>query len=92
MGVSQAVRPYVIRMNAHPDPLHRFEAELPQSRPALLRLWAELAPRVRTADPPRYYSVQEALEADIPLPVLVLYVFREARRALERDDPQRIAE
>jgi hypothetical protein len=85
MGVSKTAGPYLIRMSAHLHPLHRFEAALPRNRSALLKLWAELAPMVRSADPARYYSVQEALEGDIPFPVLVLYVFREARRALEKD-------
>lgn len=89
----QAVRPYLLKMSAFQDPLQRFEAAPPQTRPALLKLWSELAPTVRASDPARYHCVQEALEQDIPLPVLVMYVFREARRALEKDDQQeRLAE
>ncbi|MER3553173.1 MAG: hypothetical protein C4331_02145 [Meiothermus sp.] len=88
MGVSKAVRPYLIQMNAHLDPLHRFEAALPQTRAALLKLWSELGAAVHSAAPARYYSVQEALEQDVPFPVLVMYVFREARRALEKADAE----
>jgi len=48
---------------------------------------------VRLADPARYRSVQEALEENIPFPVLMLYVFRETRRALESEgSAQRKAE
>lgn len=75
------------------DPLKRFEENPPQSREALLKLWAALAPRVRAADPARYHAVQEALELELPLAVLVLYVFRECRRALEEPPTQkRLAE
>lgn len=68
------------------DPLKRFEEMLPHSKHELLKLWSDLAPKVRSADPNRYYSVQEALEQDLPFPILVMYVFRESRRALE-DNP-----
>ncbi len=78
-----SARPYLLKMETSTDPLKRFEEELPRSRDGLLKLWTELAPRVRVADPGRYYAVQEALEQNIPFPVLVLYVFRECRRALE---------
>lgn len=76
--------PYVLRMSPA-NPLKAFEEGLPGSRPALLKLWAELAPKVRSADPERYACVQEALEQEVPLAVLVMYVFRECRRALEGD-------
>lgn len=79
----KSARPYLLKMNTSSDPLKRFEEVLPHSREGLLKLWAALAPRVRAADPGRYFAVQEALEQDIPFPVLVLYVFRECRRALE---------
>ncbi|MCS7068114.1 MAG: hypothetical protein N2Z75_07160 [Meiothermus sp.] len=79
----KSARPYVLKMSTPSDPLKRFEEALPHSREGLLKLWAMLAPRVRAADPGRYFAVQEALEQDIPFPVLVLYVFRECRRALE---------
>lgn len=75
-------------MKTSTDPLKRFEEALPRSRDGLLKLWSELAPRVRVADPGRYYAVQDALEQDIPFPVLVLYVFRECRRALEDNHTQ----
>ncbi|WP_277188456.1 hypothetical protein [Meiothermus ruber] len=91
--MSNAAHPHVIRMHAYLHPLHRFEAHPPQDRSALLRLWAELGPMVRLADPARYRSVQEALEENIPFPVLMLYVFRETRRALESEgSAQRKAE
>lgn len=76
-------RPYILRMNVNADPLKRFEQAPPQSRAALLKLWGELAPEVRAADPERYRCIQEALAQDLPLPILVLYIFRESRRALE---------
>ncbi|GIW26892.1 MAG: hypothetical protein KatS3mg070_0255 [Meiothermus sp.] len=84
---------YLLKMNLPTDPLKRFEEAPPKSREALLKLWAGLAPRVRATDPARYFAVQEALELDIPFAVLVLYVFRECRRALE-DSPtqERLAE
>ncbi len=84
----KSARPYVLKMNTPSDPLKRFEEALPHSREGLLKLWTMLAPRVRAADPGRYFAVQEALEQDIPFPVLVLYVFRECRRALEDNRAQ----
>ncbi len=84
----KSARPYLLKMKTPTDPLKRFEEALPRSREALLKLWIELAPRVRVADPGRYFAVQEALEQDIPFPVLVLYVFRESRRALENNPAQ----
>lgn len=85
--------PYLLKMHTPTNPLKRFEKAPPKSREALLKLWAALGPCVRTADPARYYAVQEALELDIPFSVLALYVFRECRRALE-DNPiqERLAE
>jgi hypothetical protein len=75
------------------DPLKRFEETLPHSKGELLKLWSDLAPRVRNADPARFYAVQEALEQNLPFPVLAMYIFRESRRALE-DNPaqERLAE
>lgn len=91
--MSEFARPYLLKMNLPTDPLKRLEEAPPTSREGLLRLWAALAPRVRAADPARFFSVQEALELDIPLAVLVLYVFRECRRALEDNQAQeRLAE
>lgn len=84
--MTEHARPYLLRMNAPSDPLKRFEESPPKSREGLFKLWVALAPRVRAADPARYYAVKEALELDIPFAVLVLYVFRECRRALE-DNP-----
>ncbi|RIH75275.1 hypothetical protein [Meiothermus hypogaeus] len=86
--MTKSARPYLLKMNTPSDPLKRFEEALPHSREGLLKLWAALAPRVRAADPGRYFAVQEALEQDIPFPVLVLYVFRECRRALEDNRAQ----
>ncbi len=74
---------YLLKMQAPTDPLKRFEENPPHNREELLRLWLELAPRVRALDPARYFTVQEALEQPIPFPVLALYIFREARRAIE---------
>ena len=68
------------------DPLKRFEENLPHNKHDLLKLWSDLAPKVRSADPNRFYAVQEALEQDLPFSVLVMYIFRESRRALE-DNP-----
>ena len=86
-------RPYLIKMHHPHNPLKRFEEALPHNRDSLLRLWAALAPHVRASDPARYYAVQEALELDLPFPLLVLYVFREGRRALEYSPAQeRLAE
>jgi hypothetical protein len=81
--VIEPAQPYVLRMEAAADPLKRFEEALPHSREGLLQLWTALAPRVRKADRSRYCAVQEALKQDIPFPILVLYVFRECRRALD---------
>ncbi len=75
-------------MNMPNDPLKRFEENPPTSRDGLLRLWSELAPKVRAVDPSRYFAVQEALEQDLPFPVLMMYIFRESRRALENDASQ----
>lgn len=75
-------------MKAAADPLKRFEEALPRSRESLLQLWNALAPKIRSADPSRYLAVQEALKQDIPFPVLVLYVFRECRRALDNPHTQ----
>ncbi len=86
--MTESSRPFVLKMNTPSDPLKRFEEALPNSREGLLKLWTMLAPRVRAADPGRYFAVQEALEQDIPFPVLVLYVFRECRRALEDNRTQ----
>ncbi len=88
MSVIKSARPFLLKMKTPTDPLQRFEEGLPHSRDGLLKLWSELAPRVRVADPGRYFAVQEALEQDIPFPVLVLYVFRESRRALEDNRTQ----
>ena len=75
------------------DPLKRFEKALPHSKSELLKLWSALAPEVRSADPARFYAVQEALEQDLPFPVLAMYIFRESRRALEDNPAQkRLAE
>lgn len=87
----KSARPYLLKMQAPTDPLKRFEEALPHSRDGLLKLWSELAPRVRVADSGRYFAVQDALEQDIPLPMLVLYVFRESRRALEDNRAQKRA-
>jgi hypothetical protein len=70
-------------MNTHQNPLKHFEEDLPHTRATLLKLWGELAPKVQAADPSRYHCVEEALEQDLPFPVLLMYVFRESRRALE---------
>ncbi len=86
--MTRSARPYLLKMQTPTNPLKRFEETLPRSRDGLLKLWSELAPRVRGADPSRYFAVQEALEQDIPFPVLVLYVFRESRRALEDNRAQ----
>ncbi|MDX2004581.1 MAG: hypothetical protein SFU83_04820 [Meiothermus sp.] len=67
------------------DPLKRFEEALPHSKSELLKLWSDLAPRVRNADPARFFAVQEALEQELPFATLVMYIFRESRRALEND-------
>ncbi|GIW25525.1 hypothetical protein [Meiothermus sp.] len=84
--MTESARGYLLKMNTPTEPLKRFEQAPPHSREGLLKLWAALAPQVRAADPGRYFAIQEALEQDIPFPVLVLYVFRECRRALE-DNP-----
>jgi len=88
VGVIKSARPHLLKMKTSTDPLKRFEEALPYSREGLLRLWSELAPKVRVADPGRYFAVQDALEQDIPFPVLVLYLFRESRRALEDNHVQ----
>lgn len=91
MSVTKPARPYLLKMQTPANPLKRFEEALPHSRDGLLKLWSELAPGVRVADPGRYFAVQDALEQDIPFPVLVLYVFRESRRALEDNRDQKRA-
>ncbi len=87
----KSARPYLLKLQTPTHPLKRFEEALPHSRDGLLKLWSELATRVRVADPGRYFAVQDALEQDIPFPVLVLYVFRESRRALEDNRAQKRA-
>ncbi len=83
MGVIKSARPYLLKLKTPTDPLQLFEEALPHSREGLLKLWSALAPRVRAADPGRYFAVQDALTQEVPFPILVLYVFRESRRALE---------
>jgi hypothetical protein len=73
------------------DPLKHFEETLPHGRDGLLKLWRDLAPMVRVADPSRYFSIEDAFQLDIPFPVLSLYVFRECRRALEDAPNHRVA-
>lgn len=91
--MTQSARPYLLKLNPPSNLLKRFEEAPPQSREGLLKLWAALGPRVRASDPARYHAVQEALELELPLAVLVLYVFRECRRALEAHPTQeRLAE
>ncbi|RIH84733.1 hypothetical protein Mlute_01803 [Meiothermus luteus] len=88
----KATQPILLSIKPSANPLHRFEQAPPSSREALLKLWQELAPSVRAADPARYFAVREALEQEIPFTVLALYVFRECRRALESPRAQRRAE
>lgn len=76
-------RPHILKLTLPTDPLKRFEERLPATRAELLKMWSEMAMKVRAVDAQRYFSVQEALAQDIPLSVLVMYVFRECRRALE---------
>ncbi|RDI95129.1 hypothetical protein DV704_08635 [Meiothermus sp. QL-1] len=79
----ESPRPLLLRFPGPSSPLLRFEQTPPQNREGLYRLWQELAPLVRRADPARYVAVEQALKEDLPFSVLVLYVFRECRRALE---------
>ncbi|MCS7057765.1 MAG: hypothetical protein NZ849_06840 [Meiothermus sp.] len=88
----KAAQPVLLSLKPTANPLRRFEQAPPNSREALLKLWQELAPSVRAADPARYFAVQEALAQEVPFSVLALYVFRECRRALERPQAQRRAE
>lgn len=89
----KSARPYLLELNPPTNLLKPFEEAPPQSREGLLKQWAALAPQVRASNPARYLAVQEALELDLPLPVLVLYIFRECRRALEAQPTQeRLAE
>lgn len=62
--------------------LERFEAHLPTTKTALLEAWAEIAPEIKLYAPDRYQSIQQALGQDLPLNVLVMYVFRESLRAI----------